>query len=222
MTVQARVDHLVVVTGDLEQGAAWSRDTLGIEPGAGGEHPLMGTHNRLFRIATVDYPRAYFEIIAPQPGRQPQAGRRRWFDMDRLDLRTPRLAHFVACVPDVRAAVEALAALGIARGEIVRASRMTARGLLEWQITLRDDGERLFDGCLPTLIEWGDTHPAAGMGESGATLQGLGVTHPQAAQLAAAYEAIGLAGVKVGEGPANLCATLDTPRGRVKLESKGS
>lgn len=221
MTLQARVDHLVVLADDLQRGAAWCRDTLGIEPGPGGEHPLMGTHNRLLRVATVDYPRAYFEIIAPQPGRQPQAGRRRWFDMDRVDLQAPRLAHFVACVPDVQAAVDALAALGIDRGEIVQASRMTPRGLLEWKITVRPDGERLFDGCLPTLIEWGDTHPAAGMRESGATLQALGATHPQAAQLAAAYDAIGLAGVKVGPGAANLCATLDTPLGRIKLESKG-
>ena len=37
-------------------------------------------------------------------------------------------------------------------------------------ITVRADGQRLFDGCLPTLIEWGDTHPAATMPESGVTL----------------------------------------------------
>src|SRR3954465_7636449 len=102
----ARVDHLVVAAASLEQGAAWCEATLGIVPGPGGEHPLMGTHNRLFRVATVDFPRAYFEIIAIQPGRAPQRARR-WFDLDderlRDDLRRsgPRLVHFVVNVPDV-------------------------------------------------------------------------------------------------------------------------
>jgi hypothetical protein len=98
---------------------------------------------------------------------------------------------------------------------------MTARGLLEWQITVRPDGQRLLEGTVPTLIEWGATQPAAALGESGVTLHALAAHHPQAAQLRAAAEAIGLERVQVKQGPANLCATLDTPRGRVLLQSEG-
>src|SRR3954467_4821103 len=114
--MNARIDHLVVAAASLEQGAAWCEATLGVVPGPGGEHPLMGTHNRLLRIATVDHPRAYFEIIAVQPGRQPQ-GRRRWFDLDdeagraSLAQHGPRLLHFVASVPDVAAAAASWRAL---------------------------------------------------------------------------------------------------------------
>lgn len=222
----ARIDHLVVGAASLEEGAAWCEATLGVTPGAGGEHPLMGTHNRLLRIATVDYPRAYFEIIAPQPGRQPQRARR-WFDLDDEALRDtlrrsgPRLLHFVASVPDASAAVTAWRALDIDRGEIVAASRMTPRGPLQWQITVRADGRRLFDGLLPTLIEWGAAHPAAGLPESGITLQSLVASHPDAARLRAAAEAIALQGVTLKDGAPNLCAVLDTPLGRVKLESQG-
>jgi hypothetical protein len=224
--VPARIDHLVVAADTLAQGAAWCEATLGITPGPGGEHPLMGTHNRLFRIATVDHPRAYFEIIAVQPGAVPQR-ERRWFDLDDEVLRDtlrrdgPRLVHFVANVPDVARAAQALAARGIDRGPAVRASRATPRGLLSWQITVRDDGQRLLQGVLPTLIEWGETHPAAGMPESGVTLHSLSTTHPQASDLRAAYAAVGLEQVAVHEGPANLCALLDTPRGRVRLASGG-
>jgi hypothetical protein len=39
--------------------------------------------------------------------------------------------------------------------------------------------------------------------------------------LKAAYEAIGLQGVSVHEGVANLVATLQTPKGLVTLESLG-
>lgn len=224
--MQARVDHLVIAADSLDEGAAWCEATLGVVPAPGGEHPLMGTHNRLLRIATVDYPRAYLEIIAVQPGREPQRARR-WFDLDEEAVRDavrregPRLLHFVAAVPDVRAAVTAWQRLGIDRGEVVQASRATPRGLLQWQITVRPDGQRLFGGTLPTLIEWGQVHPAPALPESGVTLQGMGASHAEAGPLRAACEAIGLQGFAVKDGPARLCAVLDTPRGRVRLHSGG-
>ncbi|MBA2965436.1 MULTISPECIES: VOC family protein [Ramlibacter] len=220
----ARLDHLVIAADTLAQGAAWCERTLGVVPGPGGQHPLMGTHNQLLRIATVNYPRAYCEVIAVDPQARPP-GRRRWFDLDdaalRQDLRQrgPRLVHWVAQVPDVQAAVAALARLGIDRGTPTAASRMTPRGLLEWRITVRDDGARLFDGCLPTLIEWGDTHPASALPDSGVTLHGLAVRHPQAAELREALDAIGLDQVGVEGGPASVCATLHGPRGPVRLQS---
>ncbi|MEP6824654.1 MAG: VOC family protein, partial [Ramlibacter sp.] len=182
-----QIDHLVVVAASLAQGVQWCEATLGVTPGPGGEHPLMGTHNRLLRIATVDYPRAYFEIIAINPEADYARPERtkRWFDMDSAVLQArvaehgPQLVHYVANVPDVRTALEALDGLGIDRGPAVQASRMTPRGPLQWQITVRSDGQRLFDGCLPTLIQWGETHPAGGMPDSGITLQSLSVTHPR-------------------------------------------
>jgi hypothetical protein len=224
--MNARIDHLVVAAASLDEGAAWCEATLGVVPGPGGEHPLMGTHNRLLRIATVDHPRAFFEIIAVQPGRAAQRAHR-WFDLDAeavcdtLARSGPQLLHFVANVPDLRQALAALRGLQIERGEAVTLSRMTPRGLLEWQMSIREDGQRLFAGALPTLIQWGATHPASALPESGVTLQSLAASHPQAATLRAAYEAVGLQGVSLKEGPARLCAVLETPRGRVKLDSAG-
>ncbi len=235
--ITAQVDHLVVVAASLAQGVQWCEATLGITPGPGGEHPLMGTHNRLFSVASAAFPRAYFEIIAIQPGVTPMraAGQHRWFDMDdpllqsRVASEGPQLLHFVASVPGVVSAVKALAALGLDRGAVVPASRQTARGLLNWRITVRDDGQRLFYGTLPTLIQWGEagedpakaTHPVDAMPASGVTLETLQVRHPRPEKLQAAYAAIGLAGVDVSPGTPDLMATLNTPRGRVTLESKG-
>ncbi len=225
----AQIDHLVIVAPDLACGVDWCEATLGITPGPGGEHPLMGTHNRMFRIATVNFPRTYFEIIAINSVAASAISTRakRWFDMDSEALHAhvaqhgPQLVHFVANVPDVRAAVAALAEVGLDRGAPIAASRMTPHGPLQWQITVRDDGQRLMDGCLPTLIEWGDVHPSQSMPASGVTLQALSVTHPQSVQLQSAYAAMGLKQVAAREGPANLVATLATPRGLVNLESKG-
>ena len=86
MAAHAEVDHLVVLATTLNEGVAWCEATLGLTPGPGGQHALMGTHNRLFSIASAGYPAAYFEIIAIDPGATPPA-RRRWFDMDDVALR---------------------------------------------------------------------------------------------------------------------------------------
>jgi len=226
----SQVDHLVVVAASLEQGVQWCERVLGITPGPGGEHGLMGTHNRLFTVASPAFPRAYFEIIAINPAKpSPRAApARRWFDLDdhelqlRLAKTGPQLAHFVASTPRVGGAVRALARQGLDRGEVLEASRMTPQGLLAWKITVREDGQRLFYGALPTLIQWGDAHPADGMAPSGVTLQSLHASHPRPDALRAAYEAIGLAGVGLSQGPPNLIATLQTPRGLVTLESQGA
>jgi len=230
------MDHLVVVAATLEQGVAWCETTLGITPGPGGEHAQYGTHNRLFKIATPANPLAYFEIIAINPGakRAATAPARRWFDMDDAALQAavatePRLVHFVANTDDIQAARTALKALGIDRGPAAKASRHSRRGLLEWQITVREDGQRLFNGALPSLIQWGKPdaaeplrlHPRNSLPRSGVTLQGLSITHPTAPKLQEAFAAIGLAGVALETGPANLTATLNTPKGLVTLQSHG-
>jgi hypothetical protein len=230
--MNAQLDHLVVAARTLQEGVDWCEATLGITPGAGGEHPLFGTHNRLFRIATVNFPRAYFEIIAIN-SEAPRAEtkrfnpeNKRWFDLDSEDLQSaiqasPRLVHFVANTNDVSQACAALQKLGIDRGPAVQASRMTPAGLLQWQITVRPDGRRLFHGGLPTLIEWGDVHPAHAMPDSGVALQSLHVVSPHADEVKAAHQAIGLQGISVEAGSPNLIATLQTPKGIVTLESKG-
>lgn len=230
--MSAQIDHLVIAARTLDEGVAWCEATLGVTPGPGGAHPLMGTHNRLISIATDAFPQAYLEIIAIDPSKQPTraAGLHRWFDLDDATLQAelaqhgPRLIHFVARVPDAAAALHALAAgpTPIDRGPLVEASRDTAAGRLDWKISVRDDGQRLFYGALPTVIEWGPVHPADTMPPSGITLTELHATHPRPEMLQAAHEALGLAQVPVEAGPPNLVAVLQTPRGPVTLESKGT
>jgi hypothetical protein len=225
----ACVDHLVVLAADLASGVAWCERTLGITPTAGGEHPLMGTHNRIFNVASPTHPRAYLEIIAINPGASKaiSTSARRWFDMDDANLQGqvaqhgPQLIHWVASVPDVAERCAALTALDIERGAIVTASRPTTHGLLQWQITVRDDGLRLMDGCLPTLIQWGAAHPCDSLPVSGVQLQQLTLQHPQAAKLQTACDAIGVGpqvAVAAGNAP-GLTAQLTTPLGPVTLSS---
>jgi hypothetical protein len=234
--MKTQIDHLVVMAASLDQGVQWCEATLGISPGPGGEHEKYGTHNRLFKIASPQFPLAYFEIIAinPEAVIPKRAQVPRWFDMDDAAVQKavaqgPRLIHFVSSTEDVKSARHLLRTQGIERGQVVQASRKSRKGTLNWQITVREDGERLFNGCLPTLIQWGKPeatdplrlHPRNSLPRSGVTLQSLAVSHPSGVKLQAAFDAIGLADITIETGPANLVASLQTPKGLVQLQSLG-
>jgi hypothetical protein len=232
--MKTQIDHLVVVAHSLEQGVQWCEATLGITPGPGGEHAQYGTHNRLFKIATPANPFAYLEIIAIQPEGKRTVNGKRWFDMDEPALQAavaiePRLAHFVVNTDDIQAARIALKNQGVDRGPAVHANRHSRKGVLHWQITVREDGQRLFNGALPSLIQWGRAddadpmrlHPRNSLPRSGVSLQGITVSHPSADKLALAYQALDFTGVTLSAGEANITATLKTPKGLVTLHSGG-
>lgn len=210
------LDHLVIGATTLAQGIAWCEATLGFAPTAGGEHAFMGTHNRVFSIASASFPRAYLEIIAIDP-RAPAPGRTRWFDLDSATLqaalrRGPRLIHWVARCDALAANTRHLQGQGIEPGAVEQAQR----GDLRWQIGLRPDGRRLFGGAWPTLIQWGDVHPADGMPASGITLESIavgGLPSALAAHLPASV------GIDPQANAAPFTVTLSTPRGRVDLIS---
>jgi hypothetical protein len=210
------LDHLVLAARSLEDGARWCVATLGLVPGPGGRHASMGTHNRLFSIAGPACPGAYFEIIAIDP-QAPPPGRARWFGLDGLDLAGgPRLIHWVARTTALDAGLAALRVAGIDAGEAIAAARDTPAGRLQWRIAVRGDGALLYGGALPTLIEWGDRHPAATMPPSGVQLCSLTLRGLPAA-IAARVES-GAVGAAHDAG-ASLTAVLNTARGVVTLAS---
>ncbi len=216
LTEKAHIDHLVIGAATLDEGVRWCETTLGITPGPGGAHALFGTHNRLVRLKSAAHPLAYLEIIAIDPSVSPirDTPLRRWFDLDlpsirqQLEQTGPRLLHWVASVPDITSCVADLHTLAIDRGRVIEASRPTPHGLLRWKITARDDGQRLFGGALPTLIEWVSEHPALSMSDTAITLRSLTLHHPHTAQLQSALAAIGLDALPVTNGPPGLSAEL--------------
>ncbi len=232
--MKTQMDHLVVAARTLGEGVAWCETVLGVTPGPGGEHPLYGTHNRLLKIATPANPLAYLEIIAvnPDAAPRPAGSGKRWFDLDDTALQSalvaePRLVHFVVSTDAIQVALGLLQGQGIDRGEIVAASRQSPKGLVQWQITVRPDGQRLFDGALPSLIQWGapgsdhplQLHPRNNLPRSRVSLQSVSVQHPEAKRLQAAFDAIALAGVGTALGGPDLVVRLQTPKGLVTLHS---
>lgn len=205
-------DHLVLAARDLDLGAAWLEERLGVTLSGGGKHIRMGTHNRLLSLGE----RFYLELIAIDPQALPP-GRPRWFELDSLQADRPRLVHWVACSEDI---VSDTAASGEDRGEILSMER----GDYRWRITVPSDGHLPAAGLLPTLIQWDvPFHPAGRLPESGCRLMKLEGFHPEPERIRAGLAVHGLAphlGVHAcpaGEAP-QLVAYIRTPRGLVELD----
>jgi hypothetical protein len=223
------LDHLVIAAGSLAQGVQWCEDTLGITPGPGGRHTLMGTHNRLFSIAGDNAPGAYAEIIAIDPD-APSIQRSRWFGLDEPALQAalaqgPQLVHAVVRTQRLDSDLATWMSMGLDPGPALAMTRTTPTGELHWRLTVRDSGQLTAGGCLPTLIEWPDvaTSPGWRIAPDGVELLDLNLLAPAESPLPAAYAAIGWRGVEVvthqAEAPHRWRATLNTPMGVVSLIS---
>jgi Glyoxalase-like domain len=110
----------------------------------------------------------------------------------------------------------ALQRAGIDAGRALAVSRATPSGVLQWRIAVRDDGALLYNGAMPTLIEWGSRHPAETMPASGVVLRAVALRGVPPAAL----QPLAWPGVRFFEGPGPAIeAQLDTPRGSVTLVS---
>lgn len=216
--MNTELDHLVVVADSLAQGVAWCERALGVTPGPGGRHPLMGTHNRLLRLEVPGGPPAYLEIIAVDP-EAPPPQRVRWFGMDDPALQAavreqPRLVHMVLRTQQLEMQRWGLINLGIDPGPPIAAERETPQGLLSWRLLVRDDGAIACEGWLPTLIEWRGRHPTDAMPASGLSIASLALGGlPSMVR--------GLLRMRGVEAPARpgLAVTLEGPRGPVHLQA---
>lgn len=205
------IDHLVIAVPELGEGVRWFEALTGVEAAPGGAHEGMGTHNSLLSLGD-----SYLEIIAIDPD-QPPPETPRPFGVD--DVTEPTLVTF-AVRPEssgtrISTVVDSARASGWDPGDAWSMSRLKQDGSrLEWSLTPPLQG---LDGAVPFIIDWGDApHPATST-PAGVTLEDFIVTHPRAGEVAAAYNALGLA-VPVVERPAiRLTAQLQTPKGRISL-----
>ena len=207
-------DHLVLAARDLDAGAVWLEQHLGVALAAGGKHLRMGTHNRLLGLGD----NFYLELIAVDPAAVPP-GRPRWFGLDQADLPAdrPRLIHWVARSADIQRD-----AAGSAEplGEILPMER----GDYRWRISVPTDGHLPCDGLVPTLIQWDvPFHPAGRLPDAGCRLLKLEGFHPHPQRIRTALDSLGL-GARLDvhrcaeNESAQLVAYLKTPRGLVELD----
>ena len=191
-------DHLAIACTDLEEGAAWLTERLGVPPGGGGRHPDFGTHNRLWSLG----PSEYLEIIAIDPDAPPPE-EPRWFGLDRFSG-PPRLVAWIARVQDP--------ALWAALGQVKALSRDRYR----WRMVLPGDGAPPWRGAHPLIIAWDGPHPAEELPDSGLRLTGLRIAHPECDALANRLGSDDPR-IELHKGPACLMARIATPAGPATL-----
>ena len=206
--MQTFLDHIAVVAPDLESGVRYVEQTLGVSLQSGGQHPRMGTHNKLLRLGDD----VYLEVIAADPAAAAPL-RPRWFELDQLKSDAlPRLATWIARTNDINAA---RAACPWDTGPI---ESMT-RGNLAWRITVPTDGSLPEGGATPTLIQWdAEPHPASVLEDRGCMLQSLELFHPTPDRLRDTLNVLGFVGnVEVHPLPSgaspHLLAHIRTPHG---------
>lgn len=196
-------DHLAVAATSLAQGTQAVEDALGVPLAPGGEHPLMGTHNRLLSLG----PGEYLEVIAINPY-APAPGHARWFGLDRF-AGPPRPAGWIARTDDLEQAL-ALAPQGAGLPVAFE------RGDFRWDLAIADSGQMPFAGLFPGLIRWhGTAHPADRQTDRGVRLRRLVLCHPEAGALRAAlapFTSDPRLAITLGAEP-TMAAEFDTPHG---------
>lgn len=147
------IDHIVIGAAELEAGRAWMTERLGVPPIAAGKHPLMSTHNALWRCGDV-----YLEVITIDPA-APLPKLKRWYGLDDPQVQArlaegPALLTWVVEADDLEVAQRALPS---ATGPALKVTR----DALSWRLTVPKDGKLCTGGAQPTLISWdaGSTSP---------------------------------------------------------------
>lgn len=186
------LDHIVIGCTDLDAGADWLAERLGVAPDPGGQHPRMGTHNRLLSLG----PGAYLELIAINP-EAPAPDHPRWFGLDGFSG-PPRVIAWVRRGDS---------------GEPPPGGHEWApmsRGALNWMITLPAGGDPPGDGTAAVLIDWlGGPHPCDTLPDHGLRLNALRITRPDGDASAPPTDPR----VTITAGPAALSAVIATPAG---------
>jgi Glyoxalase-like domain len=208
---RAFLDHITITAPSLTAGVEYVRQTLGVMPQVGGEHPRMGTHNYFLRLGE----KVYLEIIAINPN-SPRPQRPRWFQLDELTSdAAPRLATWIVRTDDISAAAASPVALGVVEP--------MSRGELNWLITIPPDGSLPLNGVAPTLIQWpAGVHPTTTLQHMGCSLVRLEGFHGQSEKVRGVLDCIGFEGefslspLPAGEPP-HLVAHIQTPTGLRRL-----
>lgn len=206
------IDHLVVAASSLDEGTDYLFEILKVRLQVGGEHEMMGTHNRVLKLSES----CYLEVIAINPRVQTRE-RPRWFELDTNSMQEklgqrPRLITWAIRTNRIE---EWSQRSTYPLGNVTPMNR----GNLSWRLTLTEDGHLSERGVIPFLIQWeGKPHPASLMQESGCSLVELHGHHAHPESITHMLESVGaehlikMKRLESGTEP-YLAAVLETPGG---------
>ena len=171
--MNSRIDHIVIGAANLISGAKILETKLCTKFSPGGEHMIMGTHNKLLKLQS----NIYLEVIANNPNVS-KPSRLRWFSLDESSIKekikkSPRLLCWVLEVDNIEDTVKKC---GYNPGEVLQLSRDE----LTWKVTVPSNGKLVENGVLPVLIEWpNNQHPSKKLNNSKVSINKISLFHPE-------------------------------------------
>ena len=217
--MNTRLDHIVIAATTLDQGADYVRQVLGVDIPDGGQHQMMGTHNKVMSLGQG----VYLEVIAIN-AEMKSPDHPRWFGLD-----DPHIRHSLAQHPKLLTwAVntdELDSLVGSSRvglGEV----RQAQRDNLKWKVAITEDGRMPGAGFIPLCIEWlVDFHPSEAMQSLGCIFNSLTIYHSKPRWLKECLQSIGADNlVNISQIAEDQTAYMELkvscPRGEVTISSK--
>ena len=171
--MNSRIDHIVIGAANLISGTNILETKLSPKFSPGGEHKIMGTHNKLLKLQS----NIYLEVISNNPNVN-KPSRQRWFSLDEAKTKekiksSPRALCWVLEVDNIE---ETVKKCGYNPGEILQLSR----DALTWKVTVPSNGKLVENGVLPALIEWPNGHhPSKKLTNSQVTINKLTLFHQE-------------------------------------------
>ena len=206
------IDHIVIGADNLISGTNILETKLGTKFSQGGEHQIMGTHNKLLKLQSD----IYLEVIANNPYVS-NPSHPRWFSLDDEKTKekiqsTPRPLCWVLKVDNIENSVKKC---GYNPGEILKMSR----GELTWKITVPSNGMLVENGILPYLIEWSSSqHPAKKLTNNNISMNTLSLFHPEPSKIKDIISnLINSDLISVSEGISKIELIITTENGKVLI-----
>ena len=211
--MNSRIDHIVIGAANLISGTKILETKLSTKFSPGGEHMIMGTHNKLLKLQS----NIYLEVIANNPNVD-KPSRQRWFSLDEARTKekikhSPRALCWVLEVDNIENTVKKC---GYNPGEILQISR----GELTWKITVPSNGRLVDNGVLPALIEWpSDQHPSKKLTNSKVSISKLSLFHPEPYKIKNIISNLIESDlIRVSEGLPKIELILTTQNGKVVID----
>lgn len=205
------IDHFMYAGPDLDVLSQGFAALTGIEAEPGGQHPQIGTHNRLIGSKGP----MYLELIAPDPTSAARSDLRAGIDQ----LPRPCLHRFImdATGADLDHLVRVYAKVGIS-AQVHDMHRITPDGTtLRWRLLVPD--ENRYGLFAPFFIDWLHTpHPCTRLAPALETL-GIEAGHPASEALRALWQDLAVPIPLHSADAPYLRLALKTRRGQVALTS---
>ena len=167
----ATLDHFIYAGRDLDAMSVQFEQMTGVEPGRGGRHPGMGTHNALFSLGSD----IYFELLAVDPSQKDKLQGTMGARIDALP--SPRLFAYMLKGQDLAEQQKVLAKHSIT-ADLFDASRTTPDGrTLKWRLLVPHDNP--LGDFVPKFIDWLDTPHPSSTSKPGCTFESFEIGHPE-------------------------------------------